>query len=68
MYRIDVYKDNKKVASHWYLSKGEAANARNAILGIRKKKYTYIPGENRKSITRELGGWTVSKVVEDRKY
>lgn len=67
MYRIDVYKDNKKVTSHWYPTKEQANAAKKAIAGMPKKKYTFVPGENRPEVTKELGGWTVSKVIEESK-
>uniref|UniRef100_A0AAU8B7U7 Uncharacterized protein n=1 Tax=Dulem virus 42 TaxID=3145760 RepID=A0AAU8B7U7_9CAUD len=68
MYRIDVYKKNKKAASHWYQTEEQAANAKKAISGMREKKYTLVPGEHRPQKTVVLGGWTVSKIVKDNKY
>lgn len=68
MFRIDVYKKGKKVASHWYNTMNEAALAKSAILRLSGKKKTFIPGENRKQTTLTFGPWTVSKPVEDNKY
>ena len=68
MYRIDVYKNGKKVASHWYKTNEEAASAKSAILRLSGKTKTFIPGENRKKKTLTFGPWTVSKPVVDNKY
>ena len=70
MFRIDVYKNKAKVASHWYNTITEATSAKKAILHLCNhiKKATFVPGENRKKLTLTFGPWTVSKPVEDNKY
>lgn len=72
MFRIDVYDHNglnrKKIGSHWYSTREEAENAAFTLKNMPRKSYTYIPGENRKQVTRILGGYHVSKPIEDSKF
>lgn len=69
MFKFDVFettkKGRKKVGTHKYPTREEAENAQYAILHMPKKEYTYVPREGSKSVTKTLGGYKTSNIVEE---
>lgn len=71
MYKFDVFQKipgkkgkSKKVGTHKYQTYEEAENAKYAISHIPNKEYTYIPREGAKEVTKTLGGYKTSNIVE----
>lgn len=71
MYKFDVFQKipgkkgkSKKVGTAKYLTYEEAENAKYTISHFPKKEYTYIPREGAKEVTKMLGGFTTSDIVE----
>lgn len=73
MYRIDIFsqvdgkKKSKKIGSAWYNTLEEAENAKKALRQPRRK-FTYVPRENCKQVSRYLFGFQTSNPIEDNKY
>lgn len=65
MYKFDVFKNKKKVGTHKYSTLEEAEDAKFSVSHMPEMEYTYVPREGAKKVTKTLGGYKTSSIIEE---